>query len=49
MVHTKYLDIVMVLAVVNSELHVMSLSIFPQGLRVNAVRYFNVLNTVVKP
>ena len=47
--HTKYPPTVMVLGVVSSEGHVMPPYIFPQGLRVNAAGYINVLKTVVKP
>lgn len=47
--HTKFPATVMVLGVVSSEEHVMSPHSFPQGLRVNAVGYIEVLETVVKP
>lgn len=47
--HTKFPATVMVLGVVSSEGHVMPPHFFPQGLRVNAAAYIEVLETVVKP
>ena len=47
--HTKYLATVIVLGVVNSDSHIMPPYIFPQGLRVNAAAYIDVLKMVVKP
>ena len=47
--HTKFPATVMVLGVVSSEGHVMPPYFFPQGLRVNAAGYLDVLKAVVKP
>lgn len=46
---TKFPSIVMVLDVVSNEGHVIPPHFFPQGLRVNAAAYIEVLETVVKP
>jgi len=47
--HTKCPSSVMVLGVVSSEGHIMPPYFFPQGLRINADAYIDVLRTVVKP
>lgn len=47
--HTKFPVTVMVLGVVSNEGHGMPPYFFPQGLRVNAAAYIEVLETVVKP
>ena len=47
--HTKFPATVMVLGVVSNEGHIMPPHFFQQGLRVNAVAYIEVLETVVKP
>ena len=46
--HTKCPSSVMVLGVVRSEGHIMPPYFFPQGLRINADAYIDVLKTVVK-
>ena len=47
--HTKCPSSVMVFGVVSSEGHIMPPYFFPQGLRINADAYIDVLKMVVKP
>lgn len=47
--HTKFPSTVMVLGVISNEDRVMPPHFFPQGLRINAAAYIEVLATVVRP
>ena len=47
--HSKFPKTVMVLGIISNEGHVMPPHFFPQGLRLNANGYIEVLETVVKP
>ena len=47
--HTKYPATLIVFGVACNEGHFMPPHFFPQGLKINAAAYINVLKTVVKP